>query len=211
MVRYGTVLYFDDTRYMAEYIELSRLVGFFKIKFIWLLSCLWHSRRYYVFCAECCFDQKNNLQTVRFVSLSHMALLIPACMVVHCVCCYGAVISFGFYFGSTFNPYSAGTVYGRDNVSPILHENQANPMEPDCWKRRGQTRAAMGHAVGALADLNRAVELFNGRDPDVLHQRGMVYHKVYFLSFSFFFSFFEVQYVCWTLGFLFSLLFLFSV
>lgn len=55
---------------------------------------------------------------------------------------------------------------------------QANPSEPDCWKRRGQTRAAMGHAMGALADLNRAVELFEGEDPDVLHQRGMVYHKV---------------------------------
>lgn len=56
--------------------------------------------------------------------------------------------------------------------------SKADPMEPDCWKRRGQTRAALGHAVGALSDLDRAVELFNGRDPDVLHQRGMVYHKV---------------------------------
>lgn len=55
---------------------------------------------------------------------------------------------------------------------------QADPLEPDCWKRRGQTRAALGHAAGALSDLDRAVELFNGRDPDVLHQRGMVYHKV---------------------------------
>lgn len=51
-------------------------------------------------------------------------------------------------------------------------------MEPDCWKRRGQTRAAMGHAAGALGDLDRAVELFNGRDADVYHQRAMVYHKV---------------------------------
>lgn len=51
-------------------------------------------------------------------------------------------------------------------------------MEPDCWKRRGQTRAAMGHAVGALSDLDKAMELLNGRDPDVIHQRGMVYHKV---------------------------------
>lgn len=57
-------------------------------------------------------------------------------------------------------------------------ELKADPLEPDCWKRRGQTRAALGHAVGALSDLDRAVELFNGRDPDVLHQRGMVYHKV---------------------------------
>lgn len=56
--------------------------------------------------------------------------------------------------------------------------SKADPLEPDCWKRRGQTRAALGHAVGALSDLDRAVELFNGRDPDVLHQRGMVYHKV---------------------------------
>lgn len=36
----------------------------------------------------------------------------------------------------------------------------------------------MGHAAGALSDLDRAVELSNGRDPDVVHQRGMVYHKV---------------------------------
>lgn len=55
---------------------------------------------------------------------------------------------------------------------------QASPLEPDCWKRRGQTRAAMGHVVGALSDLDRAVELSEGGDPDVLHQRGMVYHKV---------------------------------
>lgn len=55
---------------------------------------------------------------------------------------------------------------------------QADPTEPDCWKRRGQTRAAMGHAAGALSDLNKAVGLFNGRDADVIHQRGMVYHKV---------------------------------
>lgn len=53
-------------------------------------------------------------------------------------------------------------------------------MEPDCWKRRGQTRAAMGHATGALSDLDKAIELFNGRDPDVIHERGMVYHKVGF-------------------------------
>lgn len=36
----------------------------------------------------------------------------------------------------------------------------------------------MGHAAGALSDLDRAVELSNGSDPDVIHQRGMVYHKV---------------------------------
>ena len=36
----------------------------------------------------------------------------------------------------------------------------------------------MGHVVGALSDLDRAVELSEGGDPDVLHQRGMVYHKV---------------------------------
>eukprot|EP00752_Nemacystus_decipiens_P001790 g1729.t1 len=59
---------------------------------------------------------------------------------------------------------------------------EADPLEPDCWKRRGQTRAALGHAVGALSDLDRAVELFNGRDPDVLHQRGMVYHKLRYFS-----------------------------
>lgn len=60
----------------------------------------------------------------------------------------------------------------------MYSRTKADPLEPDCWKRRGQTRAALGHAVGALSDLDRAVELFNGRDPDVLHQRGMVYHKV---------------------------------
>ncbi|CAM9274638.1 unnamed protein product [Scytosiphon promiscuus] len=59
---------------------------------------------------------------------------------------------------------------------------EADPLEPDCWKRRGQTRAAMGHAVGALSDLDQAVELFKGRDPDVLHQRGMVYHKLGYFS-----------------------------
>ncbi|CAN0064802.1 unnamed protein product, partial [Discosporangium mesarthrocarpum] len=53
-----------------------------------------------------------------------------------------------------------------------------NPHEADAWKRRGQTHAAVGHAVGAVGDLTRALELSAGRDPDVIHQRGMVYHKV---------------------------------
>lgn len=47
----------------------------------------------------------------------------------------------------------------------------------EAWKRRGQSRAALGQDAEAILDLTRAAELAPN-DSDVLHQRGLVYFKL---------------------------------
>jgi tetratricopeptide (TPR) repeat protein len=51
-----------------------------------------------------------------------------------------------------------------------------DPTAHDAWKRRGQTRAALGCTMDALNDLSRALELSS--DPDIYYQRGLVYHQM---------------------------------
>jgi tetratricopeptide (TPR) repeat protein len=46
----------------------------------------------------------------------------------------------------------------------------------DAWKRRGQTRAALGFDAEAIKDLTKAASL--SPDHECFHQRGIVYHKM---------------------------------
>jgi tetratricopeptide (TPR) repeat protein len=47
----------------------------------------------------------------------------------------------------------------------------------EAWKRRGQSRAAMGQDAEAVLDLTRAAELAP-KDADIYHQRGLIYFKL---------------------------------
>ena len=47
----------------------------------------------------------------------------------------------------------------------------------DAWKRRGQTRAALGFDAEAIKDLTKASEI--SPDHECFHQRGIVYHKMH--------------------------------
>ena len=53
---------------------------------------------------------------------------------------------------------------------------QSDPTVADAWKRRGQARAARGYDRDAIEDFNRAEAL--SVDHEVMHQRGLVYHKM---------------------------------
>lgn len=47
----------------------------------------------------------------------------------------------------------------------------------EAWKRRGQSKAALGQDAEAILDLTHAAELAP-KDSDVMHQRGLVYFKL---------------------------------
>jgi tetratricopeptide (TPR) repeat protein len=47
----------------------------------------------------------------------------------------------------------------------------------EAWKRRGQSRAAIGQDAEAIVDLTRAAELAP-KDADIYHQRGLIYFKL---------------------------------
>jgi tetratricopeptide (TPR) repeat protein len=52
-----------------------------------------------------------------------------------------------------------------------------DPSVADAWKRRGQTRAALGFDNEAIKDLTKAIAL--QPDHESYHQRGIVYHKMH--------------------------------
>ena len=75
-----------------------------------------------------------------------------------------------------------GTAYalGQQLPQAIKDFAKAISIDPACgdaWKRRGQSRAAMGQDVEALQDLTQAMRLLN--DYECHHQRGIAYHKMH--------------------------------
>ena len=75
-----------------------------------------------------------------------------------------------------------GTAYalGQQLPQAIKDFAKAISIDPACgdaWKRRGQSRAAMGQDLEALQDLTQAMRLLN--DYECHHQRGIVYHKMH--------------------------------
>jgi tetratricopeptide (TPR) repeat protein len=56
------------------------------------------------------------------------------------------------------------------------HALEIDPNVSDAWKRRGQTRAALGLDAEAIKDLTKAASI--SADYECFHQRGIVYHKV---------------------------------
>ena len=58
--------------------------------------------------------------------------------------------------------------------------SEVDPTIFDAWKRRAQVQMARGEAYlrTALDDINQAEKLSQGRDPDIYHQRGVVWHKL---------------------------------
>uniref|UniRef100_A0A7S2SK19 Protein O-GlcNAc transferase n=1 Tax=Rhizochromulina marina TaxID=1034831 RepID=A0A7S2SK19_9STRA len=55
-----------------------------------------------------------------------------------------------------------------------------DPEAHDAWKRRAQVQAARGDEFlsHALNDITQAEVLAKGGDPDIYHQRGMIYHRL---------------------------------
>jgi tetratricopeptide (TPR) repeat protein len=75
-----------------------------------------------------------------------------------------------------------GTAYalGQQLPQAIKDFSKAISIDPACgdaWKRRGQSRAALGQDMEALQDLTQAMRLLN--DYECHHQRGIVYHKMH--------------------------------
>jgi tetratricopeptide (TPR) repeat protein len=75
-----------------------------------------------------------------------------------------------------------GTAFalGQQLPQAIKDFGKAIAIDPACgdaWKRRGQSRAAMGQDLEALQDLTQAMRLLN--DYECHHQRGIVYHKMH--------------------------------
>ena len=75
-----------------------------------------------------------------------------------------------------------GTAYalGQQLPAAVKDFSKAISIDPACgdaWKRRGQSRAAMGQDVEALQDLSQAMRLLN--DFECHHQRGIVHHKMH--------------------------------
>jgi len=75
-----------------------------------------------------------------------------------------------------------GTAYalGQQLPAAVKDFSKAIAIDPACgdaWKRRGQSRAAMGQDVEALQDLSQAMRLLN--DFECHHQRGIVHHKMH--------------------------------
>jgi len=54
---------------------------------------------------------------------------------------------------------------------------EIDPKVSDAWKRRGQTRAALGQDAEAIKDLTKAASI--SADYECFHQRGIVYHKMH--------------------------------
>ena len=78
--------------------------------------------------------------------------------------------------------YTNGTADARQgNLSAACNDfGQAieiDPKVPDAWKRRGQTRAALGQDADAIKDLTKAASI--SADHECFHQRGIVYHKMH--------------------------------
>ena len=75
-----------------------------------------------------------------------------------------------------------GTAYAlQGNLSGACKDfSQAIEIDPNCsdaWKRRGQTRAALGQDGDAIQDLTKAAGIT--ADHECFHQRGIVYHKMH--------------------------------
>ena len=75
-----------------------------------------------------------------------------------------------------------GTAYAlQGNLTAACNDfGQAIEIEPnvsDAWKRRGQTRAALGLDTEAIQDLTKAATITP--DYECFHQRGIVYHKMH--------------------------------
>ena len=73
---------------------------------------------------------------------------------------------------------SAYAMSGRFNeaISSFTLAITCDSTIADAWKRRGQTRAAIGLNYDAVKDLTKAAEL--GTDPDTYFQRGSVYFNL---------------------------------
>jgi len=75
-----------------------------------------------------------------------------------------------------------GTAYAlQGNLTAACNDfGSAIEIEPnvsDAWKRRGQTRAALGLDAEAIQDLTKAASI--SADYECFHQRGIVYHKMH--------------------------------
>lgn len=57
---------------------------------------------------------------------------------------------------------------------------EVEPRYADSWKRRGQARSALGDSEGALADLQRAIDLaplFGGADSATVRGHSLLGHR----------------------------------
>ena len=75
-----------------------------------------------------------------------------------------------------------GTAYALQGnltaaCNDFSHAIDLDPKVSDAWKRRGQTRAALGLDADAIKDLTKAASI--SADYECFHQRGIVYHKMH--------------------------------